>query len=774
VITRLSLRTRATVLLLAVLLVVTGVFGALALLGERAASSGSSAVRIQEFDNANHSFDEGMLDQETGVRGYALSGDRLYLEAYDLGRGLTSQAEATLASSAPPNTRGLLEAELGAAHSWQSWAATRITAVTTGGSGATVADQVGKQLFDTYRTKEEAVDAADAKQVAEASTSLTSSLTQQRVVRAVGWLIVVAALVSLAMLIFRSILRPLQLQARFVGAIGDDGQLPIPGLGRHDEVGRLATALAALRDTVRARRGLTEATIEVSGQADLDEVIHRGLRQLAAILDADEAICTVTAEDGRRVAGSYRGLFEPGELISGSPDGDRAVAEGTTLLLSAQQSPPGLLRDRLLASGYDSVIVLPMYSGGDAIGTVAGIRKTGRTPFVDDDAVHAEVLVPFIGAAIKVATLIAELRTANQVKSLFLANMSHELRTPLNAILGFSQVLAAGDFGGLNDRQQRYVAHIENSGRRLLDLINDILDLAKVEAGLMEVHVESVELAPVLLESRSEIERQASAKGVRLVYDLQPGLWVRAEARRLQQVILNLLSNAVKFTPEGGLITVSSAASAQDRVEVVVQDSGIGIPAEDLDRIFDEFAQVESEDARAQKGTGLGLSLSRRLTELMDGTLTVESEPGEGSSFTVSLPAEPATRASVSGELVLVVEDETPNREYLSLVLQEAGYRTVTAPSVDLAIRAIQREKPAAILLDILLPGEDGWTLVDHLKGDLATGEIPIIAVTATDSASSDQRAGLAAFMTKPVDREELIAAVRAALGSAPSGPTDD
>ena len=487
--THLSLRAKAAILLVTVLVVVSVVFAALHFLGQASADLTSSAIQIQSFDNANHDFDEGMLVQETGVRGYALTGDRAYLQTYDSGATLSENGRKALDNAGLASSRSLLHDEEVAAEQWQRWAAARIAAVAASGPGPMAADAEGKQLFDAYRAPEARLDQADLKASMTAERNLADRLGQQQAVRVWGWLVVLSVLVSLSMLISRSILRPLRRQAEFARALGNDDLTQVPGLGRHDEVGRLATALAALQRNLQERRRLSEATMDLSGQAELSEIVQRGLRQMSELLDADEAICTVISNGGRQIAGSYNGLFEPGEQVTERTPGDDALADRRTIIIvSASQMPPGPLRDRVLTAGYESLIVLPMLSGAEPVGTVACLRKAGHSAFDAADGTRAEVIAPFIAAGIKVALLVAELREANLVKSRFLANMSHELRTPLNAILGFSQVLGAADFGPLNDRQQRYVGHIENSGRRLLDLINDILDLAKVEAGLMEVH----------------------------------------------------------------------------------------------------------------------------------------------------------------------------------------------------------------------------------------------------------------------------------------------
>ena len=231
----------------------------------------------------------------------------------------------------------------------------------------------------------------------------------------------------------------------------------------------------------------------------------------------------------------------------------------------------------------------------------------------------------------------------SEAKSRFLASMSHELRTPLNSILGFAQLLDSAGTGRLNERQQRYVGHIESSGRHLLALITDVLDLSKVAAGQMEVDIEDVELVPLVQQAVARVGPLADVRPLEIVVDPAPSLWVRADRRRLLQVLLNLLSNAIKFTPAGGLVKVSMARSGTE-IEIAVLDTGIGIAADRCEWIFEEFTQVQAGALDNQEGTGLGLALSRRLLTLMDGTISLRSEAGRGSVFTVCLPRAVARR----------------------------------------------------------------------------------------------------------------------------------
>ena len=232
--------------------------------------------------------------------------------------------------------------------------------------------------------------------------------------------------------------------------------------------------------------------------------------------------------------------------------------------------------------------------------------------------------------------LYAALETASRHKSEFLANMSHELRTPLNAIIGFSQVLKEQMYGDLNAKQADYVDDVLSSGQHLLNLINDILDLAKVEAGRMELQPTTFDLPEVFETAVSMVRERATRQGLRLTMAVDPSVGrLEADERKVKQILFNLLTNAVKFTPAGGQVTLA-ASVVDDQIEISVRDTGVGITAEDQERIFEEFYQVGL--AKTQEGTGLGLALTRRLVEVHHGRLSVESELGVGSTFTVMLP----------------------------------------------------------------------------------------------------------------------------------------
>ncbi len=234
-----------------------------------------------------------------------------------------------------------------------------------------------------------------------------------------------------------------------------------------------------------------------------------------------------------------------------------------------------------------------------------------------------------------------QLEVANQHKSEFLANMSHELRTPLNAIIGFSEVLLERLFGDINEKQDDYLKDIHSSGRHLLNLINDILDLSKVEAGRMELDLSTFDLPSAIANALTLIRERAQKHGIAMAQNVEPELGdVVADERKFKQILLNLLSNAVKFTPDGGRIDVSARRQG-DNIMIAVHDTGIGIAPEDQEAVFEEFRQVGRNYTSKQEGTGLGLALTRRFVELHGGRISVDSKPGQGSTFTFTLPIKP-------------------------------------------------------------------------------------------------------------------------------------
>jgi PAS domain S-box-containing protein len=364
--------------------------------------------------------------------------------------------------------------------------------------------------------------------------------------------------------------------------------------------------------------------------------------------------------------------------------------------------------------------------------------------------------------------------TATQHKSEFLANMSHELRTPLNAVIGFSEVLLEKMFGEINRKQEEYLGDILGSGRHLLALINDILDLAKIESGHMELDLGTFELPAVLNSTFTLIRERATRHSIHVSLDIDHRLGrFTADERKLKQILLNLLSNAVKFTPDDGALSLK-AVLQDDGVEISVSDTGIGIEPEFQQKIFDEFIQV-GDHLRKREGTGLGLALTKKFIELHGGRIWVQSAKGQGSTFTFTLPvlstppekrsaptvAMPDAHPNANAPLVLVVEDDPAAAKLLSIYLMEAGFSVEVAADGDAGLEKAKTLRPSLITVDILIPKTDGWELLTRLKADQATASIPVVVVSIVDEPGRGFSLGAADYLLKPVDGEVLVRVIQ-------------
>ncbi len=361
---------------------------------------------------------------------------------------------------------------------------------------------------------------------------------------------------------------------------------------------------------------------------------------------------------------------------------------------------------------------------------------------------------------------------ANTAKSQFLANMSHELRTPLNAIIGYSEMLQEEAEEEGQDAFIPDLSKIHSAGRHLLSLINDILDLSKIEAGKTELFLEPFELKALVAEVRSTVEPLVQRNGNRLELVLKgdPGV-MTADLTKVRQVLLNLLSNASKFTEEG--VIELRVEARKGEVVLAVADSGIGMTEEQLGRLFQAFSQAEASTSRKYGGTGLGLVISRKFCRLMGGDITVESTPGEGTTFTVRLPRvvvkegeeegeEVAARAG-SGDAgtVLVIDDDPQVHDLLQRALSKRGFRVESALDGAGGVERVQELSPDVILLDVLMPGMDGWSVLTALKNDPAVAHIPVVMVTMVDEQSLGFSLGATDYLTKPVEGARLSAVLR-------------
>lgn len=370
---------------------------------------------------------------------------------------------------------------------------------------------------------------------------------------------------------------------------------------------------------------------------------------------------------------------------------------------------------------------------------------------------------------------------ANQAKSRFLANMSHELRTPLNAIIGFSELMEGGVAGPLSEKQSEFMGHVLSSSRHLLALITDILDLSKVEAGKMELHIEPTSLSETASLVHTIVKPLADKQGLSLLLKLDPELpALAADPIRLKQILYNLLSNAIKFTPRGGVVSLEARLVA-DQAQIVVSDTGVGIATEDLPRLFHEFEQLGKDQEGHARGTGLGLALTKRLIEQHAGSVTVESELGHGTKFTVQMPVAQAespvtgitklaperdlrTKSPVKGR-VLVVEDDRHSRQFVRELLEFQGHEVLEAHDVESAKRELSKG-PSLVITDISLRGGGGESLLAYVRQNEGKS-VKVLATTAHAMCGDRERilsAGFDAYMSKPIHGRDLGALVTSML----------
>jgi GAF domain-containing protein/CheY-like chemotaxis protein len=447
----------------------------------------------------------------------------------------------------------------------------------------------------------------------------------------------------------------------------------------------------------------------------------------------------------------------------------------------ADEQQYGLTRIRvvLVRLGYRSVLAVPLLSEHRILGVLTVWRQAaGRFP---DEVVNLlQTFASQSALAIQNARLFRELEAksrqlevASRHKSEFLANMSHELRTPLNAIIGYSEMLEEEAHDQHAESFVPDLQKIHAAGKHLLELINAVLDLSKIEAGKMELYLETFEIVPLVRDVAAVLEPLAQKNANRLAVRCAPHVGaMRADLTKLRQALFNLLSNACKFTERGAVSLAVTREAAPDGEAIVfaVSDTGIGMTPEQTARLFEEFGQADATTTRRYGGTGLGLALSRRLCRMMGGDISVASEPGRGSTFTIRLPAEvreparetpaPTAREAVAAgaSTVLVIDDDAAVRDLMARFLGKEGFRVVTAAGGEEGVRHARELQPDVITLDVLMPGMDGWSVLAALKADPGLADIPVVMLTMLDDRNLGYALGAADYLTKPIDRERLVA----------------
>jgi signal transduction histidine kinase/DNA-binding NarL/FixJ family response regulator len=365
---------------------------------------------------------------------------------------------------------------------------------------------------------------------------------------------------------------------------------------------------------------------------------------------------------------------------------------------------------------------------------------------------------------------------ANRAKSAFLANMSHELRTPLNAIIGYSEMLEEEHQDAGRDENVRDLQKIQAAGKHLLSLINDVLDLSKIEAGKMGLHLETFDLEPMIEEIVTTLKPAAEKNANRIGIELPPEIGsMHADITKVRQILFNLLSNACKFTDHGDInLKVERRSShGQERIRFSVTDTGIGITPEQQFNLFQEFAQADGSISRKYGGTGLGLAISSRFVEMMHGQIGVESQSGTGSTFTFELPAivavdapEPVQKVDEfksilspvekGADTILVIDDDAAVRDLMSRYLSKLGFNAVLAANGEEGLRLAKEIRPRIITLDVVMPGLNGWRVLSQLKAEPELADIPVIMATIVDNEVMGFDLGASNYMVKPIDRERL------------------
>jgi len=353
-----------------------------------------------------------------------------------------------------------------------------------------------------------------------------------------------------------------------------------------------------------------------------------------------------------------------------------------------------------------------------------------------------------------------EVERANRLKSEFLASMSHELRTPLHTIIGFADLLAEELKGALNGDQKRFVGHIQRDSRHLLELINDILDLSKIESGRLELHSESFNAAQAITETVASLRALADDKQIKIAEDLDRDIAMTADRLRFKEILNNLLSNAIKFTPENGRITIECREDI-DAVYFAIADTGVGIHAAEQQAIFDKFYQLGSTTRGVREGTGLGLAITKSLVEMHGGRIWVDSTPGEGSRFQFVIPHPKVEPRSQSIELaaarpVLLIGNGLEHDNLVELLAQK-GYAAAAAQTIPEGLAVMGDTSPAALIVDLSKIGPESWPTLQDLRANEKTAHVPVIALTAADDRNTVAMLGVNAALLKPVEPALLL-----------------
>lgn len=597
------------------------------------------------------------------------------------------------------------------------------------------------------------------REAAEARERMQADVAKTTIVAAVAVIITILLGIAATLLVLRSISRPLDdVVAAMAGLSAGNLDTPIPRPAP-DEIGAMARTLELFRDSILER---TRLSAQSDAQRRMIQTAIETISDGFALFDPDDRLVLCNSrfrelypqlDDVAQPGTAFSAILKAG-LERGVIDTEGQSAESWMAERLRRHANPGGLTEYHYGDSWVRISEQRTPDGSTVV-VYTDISELKQRQHELEDAMH-------------------EAQAANRAKTAFLANMSHELRTPLNAIIGLSDMMVsnAARFG--TEKALEPLRRVLRAGRHLLELINQVLDLSKIEAGKLELNPEPVNIARLLDEvvgtARSLAEQNKNNLTVECPGDISP---LVTDALRLRQILLNLLSNACKFTKNGdiGVRVVPVSSDGRQWLDFAVADSGIGMTPDQLDRLFEDFTQGDQATARRYGGTGLGLAITRRLCRMMNGDITVTSEAGKGSTFIVRLPADLGKSAEPqasmddagdqpcpAGDCVLVIDDDATAREVIASQLREQGFSVVTANGGRDGLRRAAELRPIAITLDVLMPDIDGWTVLSALRGNPQLADIPVVMATITDEQRKGMALGAAGYLTKPIDRDQLIA----------------
>ncbi len=549
-------------------------------------------------------------------------------------------------------------------------------------------------------------------------------------------------------------------------------------------VARDITERKKSEETIRRRNEYLAASAEISklvtSTLDLNTIFARTVNLInerfrfyhAGIFIVEEtgfnaALREATGEAGKEMKARKHTLQINDKSIVG-----KVTLDGQAVIVNDVTTSPTHRFNPLLPETRAEA-ALPLRIGSRIIGAI-DIQSKEVNAFTEDDIAVLQTLSDQVAVAIDNARsfelsqqAVMEMRELDRMKSQFLANMSHELRTPLNSIIGFSRVIIKGIDGPVTELQQQDLTAIYNSGQHLLGLINDVLDLSKIEAGKMELAFDEVNIADITNSVLSTMTGLIKDKPIQLQRNIQPDLpTVRADAIRIRQVMINLLSNAAKFTDEGSInveVGLKRGTAGRNEVCVSVTDTGPGIAEQDQAKLFQPFSQVDDSPTRKTGGTGLGLSICQHIVNMHGGKIWVESEVGRGSTFHFTLPLfrkEHESAVDGSNKVVLAIDDDMQVIGLYERYLHPQGYQVIPLTDPSQAVERVKQIRPFAVTLDIMMPGIDGWQVLDNLKGDPDTRNIPVIICSIVEELEKGFNLGATDYLVKPILEEDLVNAL--------------